>query len=389
MKRRFSTVGTAEGWLQTLAIHTGLIRFEGTGDSATIRPWHRSYQEYLAAEAVALRFANRAEACVSWLLEDRHPQQQRLANAEWQGALRFLIGAAIHQNRASAVGLVEALICAAEEPGKHRARMWVLAAKATAEYAKSFFANEDIRTQLPRKLVAAFERDGRDWPLDLRIEALTVVGRLGDPRLHDPRGVTRFDPDTGWLFVAGGKYETGHESSRTAPRTARGTRDTGGYWIRRWPVVVAEILAFAAETPELADLASKWRLQGTNQPVVNISWHEARRFCGWAQQRWALPCDGLIDLPTSTEWETAARRASDRTFPWGDSDPSKGDDAAAPYNWYLPSPTPVGAFPRGHTPEGLWDMAGNVYEWCATIHSVGRDIDVRIDDRQVPLADSG
>lgn len=119
------------------------------------------------------------------------------------------------------------------------------------------------------------------------------------------------------------------------------------------------------------------------RPVVNVSWYLARAFCAWARRNWRPPCEGVIDLPTADEWEIAARRDTDREFPWGDDEPGMGDAAAAAYAWNgadkLGGPTPVGAFPRGHTPEGIWDMVGNVFEWCASRRGGRYNFDYPID----------
>ncbi|MCB9723545.1 MAG: SUMF1/EgtB/PvdO family nonheme iron enzyme [Spirochaetaceae bacterium] len=88
-------------------------------------------------------------------------------------------------------------------------------------------------------------------------------------------------------------------------------------------------------------------------PVVHVSWSDARAYCRWAGGR----------LPSEDEWEYAARGRDRRTFPWGDAwDPSRlrvARDAAIGLE-------PVGSHPDGATPEGLLDLAGSVWEWTAT-----------------------
>ena len=92
-----------------------------------------------------------------------------------------------------------------------------------------------------------------------------------------------------------------------------------------------------------------------NHPVVNVSWNDAMAFCGWVNVR----------LPTEAEWEKAARWTDGRAFPWGNESPT-----AALCNFsgaYLWDTTPVGAYPKGASPYGVLDMAGNVWEWTSSL----------------------
>lgn len=95
------------------------------------------------------------------------------------------------------------------------------------------------------------------------------------------------------------------------------------------------------------------RFTGPDQPVICATWYNARAYCEWTGGR----------LPTESEWERAARGAGDRRrFPWGDDAPTC---ARARLSDCGDGPAPVGAHPRGVSPEGLFDLAGNVAEWVA------------------------
>jgi formylglycine-generating enzyme required for sulfatase activity len=85
--------------------------------------------------------------------------------------------------------------------------------------------------------------------------------------------------------------------------------------------------------------------------VTGVTWHDAASYCRWARGR----------LPTEAEWEWAARGLDRRKYPWGFEEPNA---TRANYADGGPGhPTPVGLYPLGATPEGICDLAGNVWEW--------------------------
>jgi formylglycine-generating enzyme required for sulfatase activity len=140
-----------------------------------------------------------------------------------------------------------------------------------------------------------------------------------------------------------------------------------GYFIDTYEVTVAEFGECVAAGACIADnFGTKDDCEYCNygysdrddHPMNCVSWYGAEEYCVYVGK----------SLPSEAQWEKAARGTDGRLYPWGDEYPSceyavmYGDGG---YGCGMGSTWPVGSKPKGISPYGAYDMAGNVYEWVA------------------------
>jgi formylglycine-generating enzyme required for sulfatase activity len=166
----------------------------------------------------------------------------------------------------------------------------------------------------------------------------------------------------GWYFVGSPPNETGRYADEAASHKVK----LKPFYISVTEITNAQYARFLKATGHKPPLY--WGDQNLNapkQPVVGVTWHDAAAFCRWLTKVTGAP----HELPTEDQWEVAARGGLvAQPYPWGAQAPDGGGVFRANFRTPLPGATgfsftaPVGSFPaNGH---GLFDMAGNVSEWC-------------------------
>jgi formylglycine-generating enzyme required for sulfatase activity len=197
---------------------------------------------------------------------------------------------------------------------------------------------------------------------------LDLLVHLGSPPREEARAAraTRTAHARGgieWVDIAGGSFAMGDEDIDDATPVHRVTLSP--YRIARHPVTNAQYRRFVEA--EGRDPPRHWT-EGAippgkeDHPVVHVSWDDARAYCAWLGAAVDAGRPGAVSLPTEAQWEYAARGAGTRRYPWGDEEPTAEH---ANFAGNVGDTTAVGSYPQGATPEGVHDLAGNVWEWCA------------------------
>jgi formylglycine-generating enzyme required for sulfatase activity len=152
-----------------------------------------------------------------------------------------------------------------------------------------------------------------------------------------------------WVSIPAGEFLFGEEKRKVK---------ISAFQIAKYPVTNQQYKYFLLAHPK-HNAPAYWKgrdfpVGKAKHPVVGVSLYDAQAFCKW------LGCR----LPTEEEWEKAARGVDGRTYPWGEV----WENGKFCNNWdsKIGATTPVDRYAEGISPYGVWDMAGNVWEWTAS-----------------------
>jgi hypothetical protein len=294
--------------------------------------WHLTFQEYLAAVAIA---GKTDQVQIHLLFEEG-----KLYRHEWRETMLLLAGVLHEQGRAKVDGLATAILDRAGSELADQARAADLLGAIVNDLRPFDYQPPDRARYeaLMDATLGVFTRESVERvEFPVRLAAAEALGQAGDPRLSREN----------WIRIEGG------------------TPDLKSFEIGKYPVTVQEYTRFV-EGGGFRD--KRWRSAGgfrndrqpddwdsqkehPNRPVTRVNWYESSAYAAWAGAR----------LLTEAEWGWAGRGEQGREYPWGNEEP---DATRANYKGAGPEePTPVGLYPCGATPEGVEDMAGNVWEW--------------------------
>jgi formylglycine-generating enzyme required for sulfatase activity len=162
------------------------------------------------------------------------------------------------------------------------------------------------------------------------------------------------------VLIPGGSFMMGSLDSEVGRISYEGPRHKvtlPEFWMGKYPVTQAQYQAIMGNNPA--------KFKGDNRPVDQVSWNEAMEFCDRLSKKLGQP----YTLPSEAQWEYACRAGTTTPFHFGEtitSDLANYDGnhtyGTGPKGIYREKTTDVGSFPPNGF--GLYDMHGNVWEWC-------------------------
>lgn len=174
-------------------------------------------------------------------------------------------------------------------------------------------------------------------------------GRVGFTATRNPaHGAVKTVGGMEFVFIKGGEFMMGSPDGKGSTNQHPQHRvKVSGFWMGKYEVTQQQYRAISGTNPS--------HFKGDNLPVENVNWIDAKNFCEKFSRKYSVQAR----LPFEAEWEYACRAGTTTVYYWGD-----GIDGN--YFWNSDNSGETPHAPGGKRPNawGLYDMIGNVEEWC-------------------------
>ncbi len=341
----------AESFLKREQVSSGIVVSRGN----ELEFWHLTFQEFLAAREIA----GKLEDGQKKLLID----SKVIWKPEWREVALLYAGLLRGQGGDKIDALMKLLLDSLGTKLADRARVVGLMG-AMLRDLDSYCPSDRRYTESLRLVEAIFDKvKSRSVPFADRLAAAEALGHVEPAWIEIPEtkdfwmGAQNKDPN-----------EPNYDAEAFGWEKVSKVTRIPAFRIAKHPVTVGEYEQFI-EDGGYAD-RSLWEAGGfgktaepqgwldqidfKSRPVVGVNWWEAMAYAKWAGAR----------LPAEEEWERAARGTKGSKYPWGDTIDA---NHANYFESGIRRPTPVGLYPEGASEDGVLDLAGNVWEWTASV----------------------
>jgi formylglycine-generating enzyme required for sulfatase activity len=366
----------AERFLDVTREQCGLMAERGTDEYGL---FHLTFEEYLAARDIARRRDRDRTATI----QDRWP------DPTWREIILLTAGqlGIMEASKDRVSDLLEDLLDMEAREEVDRGRNVVLAGRALVDVGKETplpGIAKRVETALRRTMQDVDDHDVPHDPPYVPIRTRADAGEVLDELGWLPEDLDTFLPVPAtqpafWMArypITNSQYERFIQAG--GYREQRWWSDEGWKWRQGKP-------RWEWQRTDRPDFWDDPRWNRKSYPVVGVTWYEAEAYCNWLTERlqisdFRFAIDEQPDhdlksaienrtlvarLPTEEEWLLAAQGHESREYPWGDSfDPAWANTSES----NLGSTTPVAMYPAGASTDGVWDMAGNVWEWTGSLY---------------------
>jgi formylglycine-generating enzyme required for sulfatase activity/energy-coupling factor transporter ATP-binding protein EcfA2 len=354
---------SVEKFIRTIEERTGLLAARG---EATYGFSHLTFQEYLAAVAVAVR-----DDHVSFTLK-------HTAEPWWREVILLEVGYLSTQGKERATRLIQSIVD--QDRYEDVYHNLVLAAECVRDVGANR-VDGGLEAEIQRRLrkdldvpppqgrfqsLRAFLSRGMSAKAltERRIAAVKALAQIGGNRYWLPPWG---EPE--WVPVPAGEFWMGSDQGSSYEQPQHRV-SLEAFRISRVPVTNAQFHLFTQDSghqPPAGWEEGRPPRDMESHPVTGMSWHDAMEYCRWLSRVTGMD----ITLPSEAQWEKAARGDRDaRPYPWGDAfDATRCNSSELGLN----GTTPVGIFPSGVSPYECLDMAGDVWEWTRSLWGKDRE----------------
>ena len=245
-------------------------------------------------------------------------------------------------------------------------------------FKRSFFENKLLNLGI-----------AKEWLLEPAFFDMVIQAQSLE---KNPQGFweVTFADDITMIYIPGGSFLMGvpWESGGGEDESPQHQVELDPYWIAKYETTFQQYDRFCDDTTK--SKPSDFGKGRKKRPVIAVSHMDAQLYCQWLSKKTGFS----FRLPTEAEWEKAARGGDKRKYPWGNADPDGSQCNYADlnfYKYYLETnpqleeeekqqirkgiaaasddgqifTAPVGSYPKGASPYGAMDMAGNVWEFVS------------------------